>query len=315
MTMPRRLTQVRHGQSEANVVQKELIADLDPAIVQQIYARPDWMQRLSPLGIEQAIGAGDWIRANIGKLASYDVVYVSPFLRTFETACYAAGEETVSLTPEDRLIERDWGLFGMLSRKDQERFYPETFRNKKVNPLYARLDGGESFMDVYARDRDMSGTLHREYPDGKVMMFTHGDRMMAHRYASERMLPEEFIELMRDSSSDFWNCSILDETRENPDDPEDLRKKLSWVRVVHTTNPELSPNGGQWLEIKGKRKYTVEEGLGRVANTPTLLPASLLEALRDNQNERAAHHSLSDRPNTNDSEAAMLPAIIQQNTV
>ena len=54
MTMPRRHVQVRHGQSEANVVQKELLGELDPAIVAEIYARPDWMQRLSPLGQEPA---------------------------------------------------------------------------------------------------------------------------------------------------------------------------------------------------------------------------------------------------------------------
>lgn len=286
MTMPRRLVQVRHGQSEANVVQKNLIEDLDPEVVTEIYSRPDWMQRLSPLGIEQAKNAGDWIRRDIGKLASFDVIYASPFLRTFETACYAIGDEDAEITPEDRIIERDWGLYGMLSREGQERYYPKTFRNKYMNPLYARLDGGESIMDGYARRRDMNGTLHREYPDGAVLMFTHGDTLMTDRYASERMLPEEFVDMMRDASQDMLNCSVLDRTRVNPEDPEDVREKQRWMRIVHTTCPELSPNGGNWVELKSRRTYTVAEGLGRMANYPTLLSSDMMDSLQSAERRR-----------------------------
>lgn len=286
MTMPRRIVQVRHGQSEANVVQKELLSYLDPAVVAEIYNRPDWMQRLSPLGVEQAKNAGDWIRREIGMLASFDVIYVSPFLRTFETACYAAGNEDVELTPEDRIIERDWGLYGKLSRADQEQYYAQTYHHKKINPFYARLDGGESIMDVFLRWRDMAGTMHREYPEGTVLMFNHGDYQMTDRYASERMLPEEFVALMEDHTQDALNCSLLDRTRVNPEDPDDVREKLHWMRIVHTTCPELSPNGGNWVELKSRRTYSVAEGLARVAKTPTILPGDVLESLRRADRER-----------------------------
>lgn len=286
MTMPMRRVLVRHGQSEANVVQKELLTDIDPEVVAEIYSRPDWMQRLSPLGVEQARQAGDWIRREIGSLASFDVVYASPFLRTFETACYAAGEEGIDLTPEDRIIERDWGLYGKLSKVDQERIYPDTYRNKNIDPLHARLNGGESIMDVFLRWRDMAGTLHREYPNGNVLMFTHGDYQMTDIYASERRLPEEFVELMRDSNLDMMNCSVIDRTRRNPFDPEDIREKPSWVRIVHTIAPELSPNGGEWVELKSRRTYTVAEGLARVAQTPTILPQDVLAQLRKNEQAR-----------------------------
>jgi|GEM_PF-191211 len=286
MTMPMRRVLLRHGQSEANVVQKSLLADLDPEIVKEIYDRPDWQQRLSPLGIEQARDAGDWIRRNIGSIASFDVIYVSPFLRTFETACMAAGDERPMLTPEDRIIERDWGLYGKLSKADQEEFYPQTFRNKDMDPLYARLDSGESIMDVFLRWRDMTGTMHREYPDGQVLEVTHGDFMMTDRYASERMLPEEFVALMKDVDQDMLNCSIIDRTRQNPNDPNDIRTKPTWMRIIHTVCPELSPNGGEWVEQKGTRTYSIEEGLARVAGTPTLLPEDVLESLRQSDRVR-----------------------------
>ena len=270
------------------MVQKELISDLDPAVVAAIQARPDWLQRLSPLGIEQAKAAGDWIRREIGSMASFDVVYVSPFMRTFETACYAAGDEDIKLTPEDRIIERDWGLFGKHSKKDQQQFYPETYRNKKENPLYARLDGGESPMDVYARIRDMDGTLHREYPEGQVLMFTHGDFLEMMRYVRERMLPEQWVEMVGDPFYDFRNVSLLDWSRVNPEDPDDVRDKLQWMRMIHPTAPELSPFGGQWIELTHRRTYSVQDGLARVATSPNLLPDGLLGRLREIEDDKIA---------------------------
>ena len=281
MTMPRRLVMVRHGQSEANVVQQELLTDLDPAVRSEIMARPDWMQRLSPLGVEQAKQAGNWIRSEIGKIASFGVIYVSPFLRTFETACYAAGDEDVQLTPEDRIIERDWGLYGKLSKADQKTFYPETYKHKNENPLYARLDGGESPMDVYARIRDMNATLHREYPDGNVLMFTHGDFLSTMRYVTERMLPEEWVAMVRDEFYHFRNVSVLDFSRTNPEDPNDVREKIQWMRMIHPTAPDLSPSGGQWQELTRQRTYSVAEGLARVAKSANLLPADSLGQLQE----------------------------------
>lgn len=308
--MPRRLVQVRHGQSEANVAQKEVLEHLDPAVIETlspdavealqrytsdvvdaIYRRPDWQQRLSPFGIEQARVSGDWIRRHIGALASFDIIYVSPFMRTCETAAYAAGDEDVSFVFDDRIIERDWGLYGKLAKGDQEKFYPDTYRHKKDNPLYARLDGGESPMDVYARSRDMHGTLHREFPDGRVLMFTHGDLMSTERYVNERMLPEEWVEMIRDPFMDFRNGSVLDWSRENPDDPEDVREKLNWVRLVHPNSPQLSPFGGAWVEMKGKRRYSVQDALGRAAAVERLIPDSLLGALRAAEDEKVRRDS------------------------
>jgi hypothetical protein len=58
------------------------------------------------------------------------------------------------------------------------------------------------------------------------------------------------------------------------------------MRIVHTTCPELSPNGGNWVELKSRRTYSVAEGLARVAKTPTILPGDVLESLRRADRER-----------------------------
>lgn len=273
MTMPRELVMVRHGQSEANVVQKHLLPHLSQEVVAAVNARPDWEQRLTHVGVEQARNAGDWIRQNIGRVAGFDVVYYSPFIRTRETAVAIVGEEkNVLLTPEDRIIERDWGVFGKMSREDQRKHFPKTVEEKNANPLYVRLDGGESHMDVYGRIRDMDATLHREYPEGKVLMITHGDYMNARRYAIERMLPEEWIEIDSDKTFDFQNCSVLQYSRVNPEDPNDIREKLHWKRFIHTANLDSSPYDGQWTELTKPRRQFVAAIQKQVESRQRLIP-------------------------------------------
>lgn len=278
MSMPLDVVLARHGQSEANVVQKKLRDDLSRERIRELYDRPDWLHRLSQLGIEQAIHAGDWIRQNIGAVAAFDVVYFSPFMRTRETAAYLCGDEKVLLTPEDRIIERDWGQFGKLSKAEQEKHFPHTYREKNANPLYVRLDGGESMIDVYGRIRDMQGTLHREYSNGRVLMVTHGDLMNAWRYAVERMLPEDWQALDKDRTYDFKNCSVLQYSRVNPDDPHDIREHLKWRRFTHTVDDDgqpsdtaISPDGGKWVELPERVRFTPADLLSQVEMSERLL--------------------------------------------
>ena len=61
MTMPRDLLFIRHGESEANTVQKRDDHGVDLALARIIFARPDWQQRLTDRGIEQAKCAKEYI--------------------------------------------------------------------------------------------------------------------------------------------------------------------------------------------------------------------------------------------------------------
>lgn len=79
MAMPNELVFVRHGQSEANIIQKADKNGERHVMEQQINNRPDWQQRLSSLGIEQAKMARQWIERHLGGAASFDFKYVSPF--------------------------------------------------------------------------------------------------------------------------------------------------------------------------------------------------------------------------------------------
>ena len=154
MTMPKDLLFIRHGESEANIVQKHDDHGLGMDVTQEIFARPDWQHRLTAKGIEQAKRAKEYIDRELGGLASFDSLYVSPFFRTRETAAHVGGLALEGWTIDDRLIERGWGVYGKMSRAEQKERFPLTAAEKASNPSYVRLDGGESMGDVYGRFRD-----------------------------------------------------------------------------------------------------------------------------------------------------------------
>ena len=271
MAMPNHLTFVRHGQSEANVIQKHDDHGVDPETAAALFARPDWRHRLTKKGVEQAKNAGIWIEHNIGSLATFDALYVSPFLRTRETAAYIGGAALANWTIDDRLVERSWGVYGKVSRAEQRSQFPLTAAEKAANPWYIRLDGGESMPDVYARFRDFQGTLHREQAGRNVLVVSHGDFINAARYGVERMMPEEWEELDENSDYTLKNCTILEYSRVNPQDETDIRTKMRWRRYTYPDAPELSPDGGGWVELAERRRYTGAELLAQVENSKNLL--------------------------------------------
>lgn len=271
MTMPRDLVFARHGQSEANIVQKRDDHGIDPAISAQIFTRPDWQHRLTEQGVEQAKTAREWIERNLGGLGSFDALYVSPFYRTRETASYMGGPDVEGWTIDDRIVERSWGVYGRLPRAEQRSQFPLTAEEKLVNPWYVRLDGGESMPDVYGRFRDFQGTLHRERADQRVFVVSHGDFINAARYGIERLMPEEWEQLDSDRNYTIRNCTILHYTRVNPDDPTDIRAKLHWRRYIYPDQPELSPDDGKWVELTERRRYNGVELLDQAMKSPRLL--------------------------------------------
>lgn len=271
MTMPKSLVFVRHGQSEANIIQKKA-AGYEERYETPIYNRPDWQHRLSHKGVKQAQLAGAAIREYLGGIESFDALYVSPFLRTRETAAHIGGIACEGWTIDDRLIERSWGLYGTMSREDQEKHFPRTHKQKNDNPWYIRLDGGESMADVYGRFRDFQGTLHREQSDGRVLAVTHGDFINAARYGVERMTPEQWEAMDNDRDYTVTNCQILEYTRVNPDDPEDVRDKLRWRRYISVDTERIDPEHNmQWVELTDRRRYSGKELLGQVAIAPNII--------------------------------------------
>ncbi len=271
MAMPNHLIFVRHGQSEANVIQKRTDHGVSPDVTTALFARPDWRHRLSKRGIEQAQRAGEWIEQEMGSLAEFDALYVSPFVRTLETAAHIGGPTLGGWTDDSRLVERGWGVYGKMSREQQKMQFPRTAAEKAANPLFTRLDGGESIFDVYARFRDFQSTLHREQAGKKVFVVTHGDFINAARYGIERMTPGEWESIDKEKAHKIRNCTILQYSRVNPLDETDIRDTIRWRRYIYPDMPDASPDGGQWIELPERRRYTGAELLEQVEQSERLL--------------------------------------------
>lgn len=271
MAMPNDLVFVRHGQSEANIIQRLTKQGESHAHESDINDRPDWKQRLSHLGIAQAKNAKLWIDEHLGGVDSFDARYVSPFLRTRETAAYVGGLEASEWTIDDRIVERSWGVYGIVPRAEQRSQFPLTTKLHTATPWYVRFDGGESMPDVYGRFRDFQGTLHREQAGRRVLVVSHGDFINVARYGIERMRPEQWEAVDRDPAFTIRNCSITHYTRVNPENKDDVRDKITWRRMVYPDAVHESPDGGEWIELPVRQRFTGEELLEQVTFAPPLL--------------------------------------------
>ncbi len=271
MAMPNDLVLVRHGQSEANIIQTADKTTSPHPRAADLNDRPDWQQRLSPLGIEQAKQARIWIDENLGGVGSFGARYVSPFLRARETAAYLGGETCGGWTIDDRVAERSWGVYGIVPRPERRSQFPLTQKLHEATPWYVRFDGGESMPDVYGRFRDFQGTLHREHFGQRVILVSHGDFINVARYGVERMLPEEWEAMDRDPRYTLRNCSITHYSRVDPLDPSDVREKLRWRRMVYPDAIAESPDGGEWVELADRRRYTGAELLTQAEIAPRLI--------------------------------------------
>lgn len=272
MGMPLEVVFVRHGQSEANIIQQAEKDGREHELASIIRERPDWMHRLTPHGENQAKTTGEWILNNIGDIGEvFEGRYYSSYIRTRETAV-GLGGTALEWRKYNLLHERDWGHFGTTPRNEHSTKFPETSRLKKEAPLYARLDGGEALADnVTLRVRNFRDTLKDKWDNKRVIAVTHGDVMSVVRYVFEDMLPEEWHAMDQDKSQKIGNCSLLRYSRINPEDSEDVRPHLGWRQMVQPNDLPSSPFNGEWQRLPDDRFMTGAELLASVENVPRLL--------------------------------------------
>jgi broad specificity phosphatase PhoE len=271
MAMPQHLVFIRHGQSEGNIVQRAFREGAGMEVPSTFIDTHDWQYRLSPDGVEQAEAAGQWLRENVGPVESYfDERFVSPYIRTRETALHIGGL-SCSWLIDDRLPERDWGIYNSVHPSERHTAFPHTEQIRKLSSLRWRPDGGESLTgEVLLRFRDWLDTLHREQSGRRVLAVTHGELMWMARYVIERMLPEEWEAADKDASQRIFNCDILWYTRTNPADPTDVNKYLKWRRIIRPTGQGTAPFDGEWVELPGKRYFSGRELANMVNEVPRM---------------------------------------------
>lgn len=146
---------VRHGQSVANSKRIMQGAKIDTP--------------LTPRGREQAQATKDHLTG-----ITYDHVVASPLLRAHETAQIIAGEDA-DIQLDDRLKEYDYGdwdgeLEATLWDKYQE-FFDE---HHNLLPGSWEVSNGDTYDQVKARLASLFDELVTQYPDGKILVVSHG---------------------------------------------------------------------------------------------------------------------------------------------
>jgi broad specificity phosphatase PhoE len=196
MGSPAALWLVRHAESAGNLAD---VAAHEADLAELDLQWRDADTPLSAAGVEQAKALGEWLRDQ----PRPDVVLTSPYVRARATA-EALG---VPVRLDERLRERDLGVFDGLTRRGVTERYPdEAARSSRVGKVYYRPPGGESWSDVALRVRSVLSDVSSEYDGQRVVCVTHQAVLMCFRWVLDRMSEAEVLEL--DATSRVGNASV-----------------------------------------------------------------------------------------------------------
>lgn len=261
MTLPTRLTLVRHGESEANVAQRLTKSGREEELPLDAYDnRHDSYMRLSPVGVEQAEAAGEFLRDE-----RFDRFYVSPHIRTRETAYHLRldGQWRV----EDRLRERDWGDIVSHRRMDDE-----TKRIRSLHEWYWKPQGGESLATgLRGRVESLMTSFYRRQGVENMVLVGHGEVIRVFQFVVERLAPEDFLALEADLSKKVQNTMVLQYSCVDPSgaDPE-RHSHYKWRRAICPWDRSLDWDGGEWVSVD-IHKHSDADLLNTVEQFPRLL--------------------------------------------
>ena len=200
---PAELVLVRHGESVGNLADAE--ARERGAERLDLTAR-DADVELSDTGREQAEALRKWL-AEADQADRPTVVLSSPYRRAAETAGCALGDSGIEVIFDERLRERDLGVFDGLTGAGIRSAYPdETERRKKLGKFYYQPPSGESWADVVLRIRALLADLREGFDGERVWMFTHQAVIMSFRYVLEGLSEPELLEI--DGSETLGNASM-----------------------------------------------------------------------------------------------------------
>lgn len=199
---PNQVVLVRHGESCGN------LADADArergAERLDLSAR-DADVELSENGRRQADAVCAWLGAEGSRRP--DVVLSSPYRRAAETAERAVAGLDLEIVFDERLRERDLGLFDGLTGSGIRAAYPEEAeRREKLGKFYYKPPAGESWCDVVFRIRSLFGDLRETFDGADVWMFTHQAVITSFRYVLEGLSEQQLMDV--DASSSLGNASM-----------------------------------------------------------------------------------------------------------
>ena len=201
--LPQSLTLVRHAESLGNVADRAAReAGADRLELDVRDADVD----LSDNGARQAESLGRWF-TSVASDSRPDVIISSPYQRAHRTALITLGDSGVEVTVDERLRERDLGLFdGLTGQGIRSGYAEEAARRKKLGKFYYQPPYGESWADVVLRVRSLLADLRTGFGGARIWMFTHQAVIMSFRYVLEGMDETRLLEI--DSEVTIGNVSL-----------------------------------------------------------------------------------------------------------
>ena len=266
MALPVTMTCLRHGQSLGNEARRRWLQEGDRSLQDAIRNHPSASWPLTPLGVNQAKTAGEWLKTQYPY--GFQRCIVSPFVRAAQTAALL-DLPNAEWFVEPAIAERLWGHLearvedDVLGANHLVDHYQERFRDGVWwTPL-----GGEGLATVATtRVHGFFGELHHLNDEVEnIIVVCHGEIILSIRHRVERISMEEMHRIMMSQNpyDKIHNCQIIEYTRQNPfDQDEQPREHFTWRRSVCPWDTHLSTN--RWREIV-RPTYTNEELLANAA--------------------------------------------------
>lgn len=200
---PAEIVLVRHGESLGNVADREAIAAKAHRL--ELSASDEQIE-LSDEGKRQADALGDTL-AEMPEDKRPTVVISSPYQRARSTAERALAHLDVEVLLDERLRERELGIFDGVTWYGIKADHPEeSDRRDRVGKFYYRPPGGESWADVVLRIRSLVVELQARYPGERVWLFSHEAVILAFRYVLEGLEAGRVLALQKEEP--VANCSM-----------------------------------------------------------------------------------------------------------
>ena len=145
---------IRHGETEWNS-QKRM----------QGHSNSD----LSSVGQAQIQALGQWM-----KNVPFDLIYSSDSLRAKQTAEAITQFSGHELQFDQRLREKNLGVFEGLTSEEARERHPEVFRLFKTAGSKYVIDEGESTQQLQERALEIVNEIRIKHPEERVLLVTHG---------------------------------------------------------------------------------------------------------------------------------------------
>ena len=213
---PASITLVRHGQSLSNLHDPESVQ----AVPADLRGTPNHRVPLTPLGHKQARDTGAALAARFP--GGFDHVYVSPYLRTRETAdgllegfpvAWRARLGEGRVRRDILLREQDFGYADVVGALQETAAHFEEVRHRfdahKANAgkFYTRPDNGDSWADVCERTYIFLGKLFEPNRHGAhILVVSHAVTIATFAFHLERLDEDGVIDLYRENR--IRNCAV-----------------------------------------------------------------------------------------------------------